>query len=91
MQLPRLDVEYPPFTEPQVASEPVSKTQGIRIADVMLFGPLMVLGALNKQPPAWTRLAMLFIGIGTIAYNAKNFIAEADREKKMEKNLYPEE
>ncbi len=46
----------------------------MRLLDVALFGPLTILGALNKEPPAWMRLALLAYGIGTIGYNLKNFL-----------------
>ena len=56
--------------------EPVAKTQAIRLLDVGLFGPMMVLSALNKEPPEYMRFAMLGIGIGTIVYNLHNYLEQ---------------
>ena len=50
------------------------KAQGVRLLDVGLFGPLTILGALNKEPPWWMRLALLAYGVGTIVYNWQNFV-----------------
>ncbi|MES9901039.1 MAG: hypothetical protein ABW148_18735 [Sedimenticola sp.] len=63
------------FNIPQTV-EPVAKTQAIRILDVGLFGPMMVLSALNKKPPEYMRLAMLGIGLGTIVYNLYNYLEQ---------------
>lgn len=65
-----------------VVNESPSKTQAIRLLDVGLFGPLMVLSALNKNPPEYMRLAMLGIGIGTIVYNLYNYIEQEKTSKK---------
>jgi len=51
------------------------KAQGTRFMDISVFGPLMIFSAMNKTPPPWLRLAMVGIGVGTILYNANNFIA----------------
>lgn len=64
---------------PNSQTETVSKTQAIRLLDVGLFGPLMILSALNKNPPEYMRLAMLGIGIGTIAYNLYNYLEQEKR------------
>jgi hypothetical protein len=52
------------------------KTQAIRLADVALVGPLMIWGGVktaNENPvPGMT---LLLFGIGTIIYNASNFIS----------------
>ena len=60
-------------------NETVSKTQAIRLLDVGLFGPLMIMSALNKQPPEYMRLAMLGIGIGTVIYNLYNYLEQRDK------------
>ncbi len=55
------------------ASE-VSKTQAVRVADVLLIGPLMGLGglALYKTQPLLGSGLMLF-AVSTTVYNARNF------------------
>jgi len=50
------------------------KAQGVRFMDISVFGPLMIFSAINKTPPPWLRLAMVGIGVGTILYNARNFL-----------------
>ncbi len=61
-------------TEPKPDTDDI-KAQGVRLLDIGVFGPLMVLSAMNKKPPGWLKLAMVGIGVGTILYNAKNFLA----------------
>ena len=59
-------------TKPTTTEE-VQKSQTVRLLDVGLFGPMMIMSAMNKEPPQWMRLAMFGIGIGTVLYNANNF------------------
>lgn len=56
------------------------KAQAVRMGDILLFGPLMIYGALGKATPQWMRAAMLAIGAGTILYNAVNFV-EIEKRK----------
>lgn len=74
-----------------VAPEPIPeptpsdvKAQAIRLGDILVFGPLMIYGALGKETPQWMRAAMLVIGAGTILYNAINFV---EIEKRKETHL----
>lgn len=51
------------------------KAQSVRIADVVLIGPLMIWGgsrAIPKNPVAG--LALAFMGMGTIVYNWVNYL-----------------
>ncbi len=66
--------QTPQQTEPKPDTDDI-KAQGVRLLDIGVFGPLMVLSAMNKKPPGWLKLAMVGIGVGTILYNAKNFLA----------------
>ena len=50
------------------------KAQGVRIADIAVFGPLMIYSGLGKNPPTWVRLGLILIGVGTILYNLQNYI-----------------
>ena len=52
----------------------VAKTQAVRVADVLIIGPLMGLGgmALMKKQPLLGSGLILF-GIGTTIYNARNY------------------
>lgn len=51
------------------------KTQGIRLADVFLIGPLMMWGGaeLAERHPVRGHVLALF-GLATIGYNARNYL-----------------
>ena len=49
------------------------KAQTVRMADVMVFGPLMLYAGLGRQTPTWLKLGMVIIGAGTIIYNLANY------------------
>ncbi|MES9855921.1 MAG: hypothetical protein ABW166_04865 [Sedimenticola sp.] len=63
-----------------VNTNTIEKTQAVRLLDIGLFGPMMVMSALDKKPPEFMRLAMLGIGIGTIVYNLYHYL-EQDKMK----------
>ena len=73
-------VNADPLAPPPEPTPSDVKAQAVRLGDILLFGPLMVIGALGKAPPQWMRAAMLIIGVGTIVYNAANFI-EIEKRK----------
>ena len=56
------------------------KAQGVRMADVLVFGPLMIYSGLGKATPMWVRTGMVIIGVGTILYNLANYMT-VEREK----------
>ncbi|NIT36980.1 MAG: hypothetical protein GTN49_10865 [candidate division Zixibacteria bacterium] len=49
------------------------KAQPIRMADVLVFGPLMIYSGLGRATPNWLRVGMVIIGAGTILYNLANY------------------
>lgn len=49
------------------------KAQGVRLADIFVFGPLMLYAGLGRDPPQWVKIGMLLMGAGTIIYNAVNW------------------
>jgi len=53
----------------------VSKSQRMRLLDVLVLGPFMVGYASKKKHPKWARLFMAGFGIGTIVYNFLNYEA----------------
>lgn len=66
----------------QLSREPTPeavKAQGTRLADIFVYGPLMLYAGLGKDPPKWVRIGMLLIGAGTIVYQLVNFMAESKR------------
>lgn len=54
-----------------------SKTQAIRLLDVFVFGPLMLMSA-RDQKSAYFSTALTLIGIGTIVYNGVNYLENRD-------------
>ncbi len=59
----------------------IAKPQTVRIADVLLIGPLMVWGGIQvreKNPLGGGMLA--FLGITTVFYNLENYLAERRRD-----------
>lgn len=63
----------------------LSKAQPIRLLDVAVVGPLMFwFGYTQSRPPKSLRAAMMLLGIGTVVYNGKNYLAvqrEIERRK----------
>ena len=50
-------------------------TQWIRIADVLVIGPLMIYVGVAGRPslPPWVSNAIVAAGVGTIVYNGVNY------------------
>lgn len=65
----------------QQALESDVKSQPVRIADVLVFGPLMIYSGLGKATPQWVRTGMVIIGVGTIVYNLVNYF-EVEKRKR---------
>ena len=59
-------------------AEDVSKTQAIRIADVVLIGPLMIAAGLRRPLNAPWSTILVLSGIGTIIYNGMNWKAQRE-------------
>jgi hypothetical protein len=49
------------------------KTQLVRIADVLIFGPFMLYAASRTKLNKNEKLILATIGVGTIIYNAINY------------------
>lgn len=64
----------------------VSKTQAVRVADVLIIGPLMGLGglALRRTQPVLGSTLML-LGVGTTVYNARNLAKTNDAMQRRRK------
>lgn len=83
---PKPSPVYTAVTASQAPQWPIDeevKAQPVRVMDVAVFGPLTILGALNKEPPTWMRLFLLAYGVGTILYNGYNFL-EIERRKQLQ-------
>ena len=61
-------------------AEQIGKTQAIRIADVVLIGPLMIAAGLRRPLKAPWSTILVVSGIGTIIYNGRNWLAQRELE-----------
>lgn len=52
------------------------KPQAVRVADVFLIGPAMIWAGLDISPPRWLRWGLVAAGVGTIVYNARNYLLQ---------------
>ena len=51
-----------------------SKSQEVRIIDILFLGPFMIwYGIKSKEMPMWARTTMVISGILTIWYNWRNY------------------
>lgn len=53
------------------------KSQAVRLVDIGILGPFMVWVGLQERVPEWAGAALVVSGLLTIAYNARNYMAEA--------------
>jgi hypothetical protein len=65
--------EAPPDCGSPEAINALVKTQAVRVADVLLIGPLMVYGA-TKMPRGPAALVLGLFGLGTILFNGVNYL-----------------
>lgn len=56
----------------------ITKTQAIRLADVFIIGPVMIYAGLGKRPPKIVQTALIILGVLTILYNARNYLANQE-------------
>jgi len=52
-------------------------TQGIRLLDMLVIGPVIIASS-AKRPPV-EKTALMLIGIGTIVYNGVRFFQESGK------------
>ncbi len=57
----------------------VDKSQTVRLVDIGLLGPFMVWLGFQDRVPEWAGTLMVVSGLLTIAYNARNYMAEASK------------
>lgn len=54
--------------------EPI-KPQTVRLFDVFVYGPLLLMAAARRDPlPRFVKVSLALIGAGTIAYNLVNYL-----------------
>lgn len=49
------------------------KTQLVRLADVFIYGPLLIWIS-TRTRTKWERIVLLFMGMTTITYNLRNYL-----------------
>ena len=55
----------------------IGKTQEIRLVDILALGPFMIwAGARPSDLPLWMRATLIVSGLGTIVYNASNYLEQ---------------
>ena len=54
--------------------EVMLKSQSVRLADVFLYGPFMLYVAYKYDMSNKDKILLTSLGIGTIVYNARNYI-----------------
>ena len=57
-----------------MAAPDATKTQWIRLSDVLVIGPAMIYGAVGKRLPEWIKVGMVLAGVATIGANLAQFI-----------------
>lgn len=57
----------------------MNKSQAVRLADVFLIGPFMLLAA--RKLPGQYGAAMTFLGLMTIAYNGANYLSNVNGDE----------
>ena len=61
-------------------TEPVGKTQAIRMVDVLLIGPVMMRAAWELRASSPTIAVLLGVsGAATVIYNWRNYLAQEQR------------
>lgn len=58
------------------------KPQSVRLLDVFVLGPFMIWsGHRARRLPGWARAGLVLAGLGTVAYNAQNYLALRNRSR----------
>ena len=53
------------------------KSQFMRLADVFVYGPFLILtGLLLQDVNIWIRVGLVAFGAGTMSYNLRNYLAK---------------
>ncbi len=67
----------------------ISKTQAIRVLDVIAIGPLMIYAGMKAKNdlPTWARFGLIGFGISTIGYNLMNLLEQEKVKEERVKNV----
>lgn len=69
-----INSDYKTQTEVNYAYE-VSKSQNVRLADILFIGPMMIYVAYKYKMKPIDKAIMIFLGLATIYYNYNNYMA----------------
>lgn len=58
----------------EVMMEPMLKSQTVRIADIVLYGPFMIYVASKYDLSNRDKILLTLLGIGTVTYNLNNYL-----------------
>ena len=65
---------------PQSKFDALIKSQTVRLGDVFIFGPILILASMQTKPLSGRfKFFLLSAGIGTIIYNLHNYVQEERR------------
>lgn len=90
---PPLIFPPPPQLGQIIEPEPVDprelQAQPSRIAEILVYGPMMVFNGMGRSPPPWARTGMIILGVGTIVYGLYRYF-DVERRKLRAGVLDPE-
>ena len=70
-----------PVTAMAVTQVDIGKPQAVRLADVAVFGPLMIYAGMGKKAPKWVQWGLVIVGVGTIVYNLHYYLVNRQLER----------
>lgn len=66
--------------EPEPVEVRELAAQPARIAEILVYGPMMIFNGLGRSPPPWARTGMIILGVGTIVYGLYRYF-DIERRK----------
>jgi hypothetical protein len=70
-----------PVTAMAVTGVDIGKPQAVRLADIAVFGPLMIYAGMGKKAPRWVQWGLIIVGVGTIIYNLHYYLVNRQLER----------
>jgi hypothetical protein len=62
-----------------LTADAINKTPGVRVLDVVVLGPFLILASFEPAPTKAQRWALAFAGGATVTYNLKNYLGNLKR------------
>ena len=73
-ELQRYSVNLGQTETPSGPVDPETTKEQVRqLSDVLVYGPLLIMSGLGREPPRWVRAGMLIIGVGTVVYQLARY------------------